>query len=204
MTTDLSGCTDSVFPDFPWDDFESLLLLADEQPDPLVMEAGPSGAQRTGSPVISQCGEPRPQIDTPLSPPAHERGPNYGPTVIDQRQQFHNPLPLSSHIQGISVSMASHCGQPNTEQYGDCIVCGRNYEQIKERAVRSYLEATTYRGESYGERLRRREAYFAGMDQATVLFVPRRVSQAATCDGNYYQILLEGDNTNPPPGVLPI
>ena len=30
------------------------------------------------------------------------------------------------------------------------------------------------------------------------------VSQAAACDGNYYQILVEGDNTNPPPGVLPI
>ena len=30
------------------------------------------------------------------------------------------------------------------------------------------------------------------------------VSQAAACDGNYYQILIKGDNTNPPPGVLPI
>ena len=42
------------------------------------------------------------------------------------------------------------------------------------------------------------------MDQGTVLFVPRGVSQAAACDGNYYQILIEGDNTNPLPGVLPI
>ena len=40
--------------------------------------------------------------------------------------------------------------------------------------------------------------------QGTVLFVPRGVSQAAACDGNYYQILVEGDNTNPPPGVLSI
>ena len=56
MTTDLSGCSDNAFPDFPWDNFESLLLSADEQADPLVMGAGPSGAQRTGSPVISQCG----------------------------------------------------------------------------------------------------------------------------------------------------
>ena len=32
----------------------------------------------------------------------------------------------------------------------------------------------------------------------------KQVSQAAACDGNYYQILVDGDNTNPPPGVLPI
>ena len=30
------------------------------------------------------------------------------------------------------------------------------------------------------------------------------LSQAAACDGNFYQITLEGDNSNPPPGVLPI
>ena len=204
MTTDLSGCSDSAFPDFPWDDFESLLLSPDEQVDPLVMGAGPSGAQRIGSPVISQCGQLKPQIDTPLSPPAHERGPYVGPSFTGQQQQTIPPLLLSSHIQGISVRMAAHCGQPNTAQYGDCIVCGRNFEQIKETAVLGYLEATTYRGEPYGEQLRRREAYLAGMDQGTVLFVPRGVSQAAACDGNYYQILVEGDNTNPPPGVLKI
>ena len=100
--------------------------------------------------------------------------------------------------------MAAPCGQPNTAQYGDCIVCGRNYEQIKETAVLGYLEATTYGGEPYGEQLRRREAYLAGMDQGTVLFVPRGVPQAAACDGNYYQILVEGDNTNQPTGVLPV
>ena len=100
--------------------------------------------------------------------------------------------------------MAAPFGQLNTAQYGDCIVCGRNYEQIKETAVLGYLEATTYGGEPYGEQLRRREAYLAGMDQGTVLFVPRGVPQAAACDGNYYQILVEGDNTNQPTGVLPV
>ena len=204
MTTDLSGCSDDAFQEFPWDDFESLLLTADEQADPLVMGAGPSEGQRTQSPVISQCRQLRPQIDTPLSPPPHERGPYNNPPFSEQQQWNDHPLPLSSHIQGISVRMAAHCGQPNTAVYGDCIVCGRSYEQIKETAVLGYLEATTYRGETYAEQLRKREAYLAGMDQGTVLFVPRGVSQAAACDGNYYQILVEGDNTNPPPGVLPI
>ena len=32
----------------------------------------------------------------------------------------------------------------------------------------------------------------------------RKVSQAAACDGNYYQIPQEYIESNPPPGVLPI
>ena len=38
----------------------------------------------------------------------------------------------------------------------------------------------------------------------TVLLVPKGVSQAAACDGNYYQIPQEYVESNPPPGVLPI
>ena len=75
---------------------------------------------------------------------------------------------------------------------------------MKETAVLGYLESTTYRGEGYNDQKRRRDAYLAGMDQDTVLFIPRGVSQAAACDGNLYRITLEGDNSNPPPGVLPI
>ena len=101
------------------------------------------------------------------------------------------------------MKILSQCGQPNQAQYGDSNVCGRVYEQIKETAVSGYLESTTYRGESYDERQRQRIAYLAGMDQGTVLFVTRGVSQALACDGNFYQIPLEGKNTKPP-GVLPI
>ena len=68
------------------------------------------------------------------------------------------PLQPNSHIQGLSVRIGSQCGQPNQAQYGDCIVCGRIYEQIKETAVLEYLESTTYRGESYNDQQRRRDA----------------------------------------------
>ena len=34
--------------------------------------------------------------------------------------------------------------------------------------------------------------------------IPWRLSQAAACDGNYYQIPQEYAESNPPPGVLPI
>ena len=204
MTTELSDCTDSEFPPFPWDDFEDMLKMTEDQVDTLDRGAGPSGAAQTGSPPIKYCGSLTPLVDTPLSPPPHERGPTYSPCGDNLPPQLDQPLPLSSHIQVIRVRMASHCGQPNTATYGDCIVCGRSYEQINETAVLDYLENTTNLHETYGERLKRRAAYLAGMDQGTVLFVPRGVSQAAACDGNYYQILVDGDNTNPPPGVLPI
>ena len=132
MTTELSDYTDSDFPPFPWEDFENIMQLTDGRTDPLNRGAGPSGAVQTGSPPIKHCGELTPLVDTPLSPPPHERGPTWSQNVNGLPTQGCQQLPLSSHIQEISVRMAAHCGQPNTAIYGDCIVCGRSYEQIKE------------------------------------------------------------------------
>ena len=145
-----------------------------------------------------------PLVDTPLSPPLSEQGPIYGrygyagPNVPDFT------APVNSHNQGISVRIRATCGEPNAAVYGDCIVCGRSYEQIRETAVLSYLESTSRRDESYQERQRRRDAYLAGMNQGTVLFIPREVSQAGACDGNYYQTPHEYAENNLQPGVLPI
>ena len=204
MTVELTESTEDTYPDFPWDDFDSMMQLVDSQSDPLDRGARPSTATRSSSPPIKYCGQLTSIVDSPQSPPPHERGPIYNNREYTPTTQSQMPLQPNSHIQGLSVRIASQCGQPNQAQYGDCIVCGRSYEQIKETAVLGYLESTTYRGESYDNRQRRRDAYLAGMDQGTVLFIPRGVSQAAACDGNFYQITLEGDNSNPPPGVLPI
>ena len=38
----------------------------------------------------------------------------------------------------------------------------------------------------------------------TILVLKSALSQAAACDGNYYQIPQEYEESNPPPGVLPI
>ena len=35
LTTDLSGCANSEFPDIPWDDFNSIFQMAEDQADPL-------------------------------------------------------------------------------------------------------------------------------------------------------------------------
>ena len=186
MTVELPESAGETYPDFPWEDFDSMMQLGDSQADPLDRGAGPSTTTQGSSPPIKHCGTLTPLVDTPLSPPPHERGPIYNYCDYTTTTQPQMPLQPNSHIQGLSVRIASQCGQPNQAHYGDCIVCGRSYEQIKETAVLRYLESTTYRGESYSDQQRRRDAYLAGMDQGTVLFIPRGVSQAAACDGNLY------------------
>ena len=207
MPVDIPESAGENYPDFPWEDFESMMQLVDSQAHPLNMGAGPSTTTQSSSPPIKYCGKLTPLVDTPLSPPPHERGPIYSNCDYTMPMQTRTPLQPNSHIQGLSVRIASQGGLPNQAPYGDCIVCGKSYEQIKETAVLGYLESTTHRGESYNEQQRRRDASLAGMDQGIVLlvlFISRGVSPVAACDGNFYQITLEGDNSNPPPGVLPI
>ena len=180
-----------------------MMQLVDNQSNPLSMGAGPCTTTQSKSPAIKHCCKLTPLVDTPLSPPPSEWGPAYSTFGYTTPDQLHQQPQPNAHIQGISVKISSQCGQPNQAQYEDCNVCGRGYERIKETAVSGYFESTTYRGESYDERQRQRIAYLPGMDQGTVLFVTRGVSQVLACDGNFYQIPLEGENTNPP-GVLPI
>ena len=74
---------------------------------------------------------------------------------------------------------------------------------IQEEMTLGYLEQTHEPGETYAHRIRRRNASEAGMRAASAILVPGGVSQAAACDGNFYQI--PGNSTvNPSLGVLPI
>ena len=77
MTTDLVSCANGEVPDFPWDDFDSILQMTEDRADPLDRGgAGPSETLRRDSPPFRHCQKLRRQVDTPLSASAHERGPN--------------------------------------------------------------------------------------------------------------------------------
>ena len=168
------------------------------------MGAGAPVRDDTNGYEISQCAGLPPIPDSPISPPLHESAlshPGGGYSVINVTNNY---CPTNSHIQGISIRVSNKYGEPNFANFGDCVVCGRTYEQIREISALTFLEATTTSGETYAERRRRREAFIAGMETGTVLLVPRGLSQAAACDGKNYQIPADGDNTNPMPGVLPI
>ena len=120
-------------------------------------------------------------------------------TVVNQS------LVTNQHITGLAISASKLCGEASYVQHGDCTVCGKSYAMIlcQDEMTLGYLEQTHESGETYAQRIRRRNAFEAGMRAACKILVPGGVSQAAACDGIFYQI--PGNSpTNLPPGVLPI
>ena len=57
MTVELTKGTEDTYPDFPWEDFDSMMRLVDSQADPLDRGAGPSS-----SPPIKYCGNLTPIV----------------------------------------------------------------------------------------------------------------------------------------------
>ena len=84
------------------------------------------------------------------------------------------------------------------------MICGKSSADIKEEITLGYLEQTHIPGETYEQRIARRDAFQAGMKAGTFILVPGGVSQAAACDGILYQMMPQGNETPPAPGVLPI
>ena len=155
---------------------------------------------------IAQCSRLEPLPYSPLSPPLEEQGPSvaqyHGEYPEEQRQESERIK--NSHISLMTISASGICGTPNYIQYGGCTVCGKSYAAIQEEITLGYLEQTHIPEEIYIQRIRRRNAFQARMKAGSVILVPGGVSQAAACDGNYYQIPSVDDLSNPPPGVLPI
>ena len=154
---------------------------------------------------MANCSRIDPIPYSPLSPPLIDQGPShrqFNTQPLEEREHENN-WATNHHITGLTISASKLCGQANYVQHGDCTVCGKSYAMIQEEMTLGYLEQTHEPGEIYAQRMRRRDAFEAGMRAASVILVPGGVSQAAACDGIFYQI--PGNSTlNPPPGVLPI
>ena len=71
MTTDLSGCADDGFPEFPWDDLVDL-WPEEFQPTKVELGTGPNALGQESNCPISQCPNLTPLMDTPISPPLSE------------------------------------------------------------------------------------------------------------------------------------
>ena len=84
------------------------------------------------------------------------------------------------------------------------MVCGKSIIDIREEITLRYIEQTHIPGETYEQRIARRDAFQAGMKAGSFILVPRGVSQAAACDGNMYQVMTEGYEHLPAPGALPV
>ena len=113
----------------------------------------------------------------PHALPLNERGLSYDQYYFAETNYIDFAASINSGIQGINPRIGTRCGEPNAAKNEDSVAYTRTYEQTNETAVLNCLEATARREERYAERRRRREVYLNGMNQETLLLVPRGNSQ---------------------------
>ena len=142
---------------------------------------------------IGLCKTILPVLESPLSPPAHERGPSMDTPVIQPESSgFH----ASYHIQN---------ALPYTDissQRFVCMVCGKSVDEIKSIKINRYMEVSTPRSEPAYITALRKEAYINGLNAGSLLFIAPAVSQAAACDGTRITTTAVGQDVAP--GTLPI
>ena len=119
---------------------------------------------------IELCNTILPDLESPMSPLEHERGPSLDtpiPQSVDT--SFH----ASYHIQNVQPY-----ADLSNQRCLSCIVCGKSVEEIN-----WYMERSTPRSEPAYITALRREAYSNGLNAGSLLFLATVVSQAAACDG---------------------
>ena len=143
---------------------------------------------------IELCNTILPILESPMSPPDHERGPSQDtPLVQPSTSGFY----ASYHIQNTRPH-----DNLSSQRYTGCMVCGKSVDEIKDEKINWYMERSTPRGEPEFVTKLRREAYINGLNAGCLLFIAPAVSQAAACDGNNYTT--SAGEQNPTPSTLPI
>ena len=149
--------------------------------------------KKTGKSRIEICKTLLPVLDTPMSPPDHERGPSSDTPIM---QSVMGSFHASYHVQNTRPYE-----NVSTKLYSGCMVWGRSVEAIKREKVDWYVERSKPRGEpDYITRIRR-EAYENGLNAGSFLFITPAVSQAAAGDGTL--ITTSATSQEIMPGTLP-
>ena len=152
----------------------------------------PSKKQRKSK--VELCATVLPVLESPQSPPDHERGPSIDTPLA---QSTSGSFYASYHVQNIEpyqdVSQNLHTG---------CMVCGKSRDQIKAEKVNWYMQRSTPSSEPAYITAQRREAYENGLNAGSLLFLTPAVSQAAACDGTRITTTAEGQEIAA--GTLPI
>ena len=142
---------------------------------------------------IELCKTILPVLESPLSPPAHERGPSMDtPVVQPESSGFH----ASYHIQN-----ALPYTDISSQSCTSCMVCGKSVDEIKSMKINRYMEVSTPRSEPAYITALRKEAYINGLNAGSLLFIAPAVSQAAACDGTRITTTAVGQDVAP--GTLP-
>ena len=152
----------------------------------------PSKNQRKSK--VELCATVLPVLESPLSPPDHERGPSIDTLLV---QSTSGTFYASYHVQNTKphqdVSQNLHTG---------CMVCGKSRGQIKAEKEKWYIQRSTPSSEPAYITALRGDAYENGLDAGSLLFLTPAVSQAAACDGTRITTTAEGQETAA--GTLPI
>ena len=126
----------------------------------------PISMRRKGKkqPSNNVCRNSIPQVDTPLSPPVTDRGPDYGASVrsCSYSDETVTVDSISNHFRRMSVSEASTL---------------KSIPQIQSQVVNYYLSKTTVPGETLAERETKERAFLDGRSALTFLLMPGGVSQ---------------------------
>ena len=210
MTTELPGClNDLSIPEALYDPSST----EDDYPpsdlgDLMLGQIGQSPPHESFVPLsqqpIAHCSQLEPSPKTPQSPPIYEQGPYSNDVNNPWSREQYPSWPDNAQITDVAVSNKGVCGEPNIAQHGDCYGCGKSFDTIKEEIMINYLEQIHIDAEFYHTRLKRRNAFQARMQAGSFIFVPRRTSQAAACDGNKYQVAPNDSHLSYIPGVLPL
>ena len=170
--------------------FDNDLCRAPSKRDPRLKAKHPIELCRSLTPIPTvTC--------TPMSPPDNERGETASLTTLQISSEKNPESVVKSHLQKAYVH-----GELNPGKYSDCVVCGLPLEEIKRRTITEYIISTSYAGETERQMQSRIDAFVAGMNSGTFLFLPTGVSQAAACDGNTYTISTAERRSLP--GTVPI
>ena len=143
---------------------------------------------------IELCKTILPVLESPLSPPSHERGPSMDTPVIQPESSgFHASFHIQNALPYTDIS---------SQRCTSCMVCGKSVDEIKSIKINRYMEASTPKSEPAYITALRKEAYINGLNAGSLLFIAPAVSQAAACDGTRITTTAVGQDVAP--GTLPI
>ena len=182
LTTELAHCLNDV--NIPDDDLiGSASTFTDPSQDLLDWCVGGPPRTSYGSNAndhpITYCGQLNPIRDSPWSPPPEDQGPSVDTYQPMQPHGSADSWFGNSHITGLGSSVSGSCGQPNETTQTGCVICGKSSADIKEEITLGYLEQTHIPGETYEQRIARRDAFQGGMKAGTFILVPGGVLETS-------------------------
>ena len=152
---------------------------------------------------IQLCQHVQPIPDTPESPTPENRGQS-DDSYPDNIPLNNPPPPNIIAVTDELNNLTQHPHPQRNEWVTGCLVCGKAYDQIIEETVADYLDQTAQPGETVRERQIKRNAFIDGVQSGVFTFIPPKVSQAAACDGLFYSVNYNGQNSGTQGYALPL